>query len=38
MNWAWVYFYRPYLQFMYLERHVSLFYSPEPGPGILVWF
>lgn len=37
MNWAWVYFYRPYLQFMYLNNAYH-FYSPEPGPGVLVWF
>jgi hypothetical protein len=37
MNWAWTYFYRPYLQFMYLNNAYH-FYSPEPGPGILVWF
>ena len=37
MNWAWAYLYRPYLQFMYLNNAYH-FYSPEPGPGILVWF
>src|SRR5207253_4479160 len=37
MNWAWIYVYRPYLQFMYLNNAYH-FYSPEPGPGILVWF
>lgn len=37
MNWAWAYFYRPYLQFMYLNNAYH-FYSPEPGPGTLVWF
>lgn len=37
MNWAWTYLYRPYLQFMYLNNAYH-FYSPEPGPGILVWF
>jgi hypothetical protein len=37
MNWAWTYFYRPYLQFMYLNNAYH-FYSPEPGPGVLVWF
>jgi hypothetical protein len=37
MNWAWAYLYRPYLQFMYLNNAYH-FYSPEPGPGVLVWF
>jgi hypothetical protein len=37
MNWAWTYLYRPYLQFMYLNNAYH-FYSPEPGPGTLVWF
>jgi hypothetical protein len=37
MNWAWTYVYRPYLQFMYLNNAYH-FYSPEPGPGIMVWF
>lgn len=37
MHWAWNYLYRPYLQFMYLNNAYH-FYSPEPGPGILVWF
>jgi hypothetical protein len=37
MNWAWTYFYRPYLQFMYLNNAYH-FYSPEPGPGIMDWF
>jgi hypothetical protein len=35
-NWAWVYFYRPYLGFMYLNNAYH-FYSPEPGPPTLVW-
>ena len=33
----WVRFYRPYLQFMYLNNAYH-FYSPEPGPPALVWF
>jgi hypothetical protein len=33
----WVYFYRPYLQFMYLNNAYH-FYSPEPGPAPLLWF
>ena len=33
----WVHFYRPYLQFMYLNNAYH-FYSPEPGPPSLVWF
>jgi hypothetical protein len=37
MHWAWTYVYRPYLQFMYLNNAYH-FYSPEPGPGIMVWF
>lgn len=37
MNWAWTYFYRPYLQFMYLNNAYH-FYSPEPGPGVMIWF
>jgi hypothetical protein len=37
MNWGWAYLYRPYLQFMYLNNAYH-FYSPEPGPGVLVWF
>ena len=32
--WLW---YRPYLQFMYLNNAYH-FYSPEPGPPALVWF
>ena len=33
----WVYFYRPYLDFMYLDNSYH-FYSPEPGPTTLLWF
>lgn len=33
---AWVYFFRPYLSFMYLNNAYH-FYSPEPGPPTLVW-
>ncbi len=33
----WAYFYRPYLQFMYLNNSYH-FYSPEPGPTTLLWF
>ena len=33
----WVRFYRPYLQFMYLNNAYH-FYSPEPGPPSVVWF
>jgi hypothetical protein len=36
-NQAWSYFYRPYLQFMYLNNAYR-FYSPEPGPATLIWF
>src|SRR5262249_22093471 len=40
-NWAvgtlWTYFYRPYLQFMYLNNAYH-FYSPEPGPATQLWF
>lgn len=35
-NWAWVYFYRPYVGFMYLGNAYH-FYSPDPGPPTLVW-
>ena len=31
------YFYRPYLEFMYLNNAYH-FYSPEPGPPSVVWF
>ena len=33
---AWVLFYRPYLQFMYLNNAYQ-FYSPEPGPAVQLW-
>jgi hypothetical protein len=33
----WTYFYRPYLQFMYLNNAYH-FYSPEPGPASQLWF
>jgi hypothetical protein len=36
-NQAWTYFYRPYLQFLYLNNAYR-FYSPEPGPAALLWF
>jgi hypothetical protein len=35
-NQLWTRFYRPYLQFMYLNNAYH-FYSPEPGPATLVW-
>jgi hypothetical protein len=34
---VWTRFYRPYLQFMYLNNAYH-FYSPEPGPPTLLWF
>jgi hypothetical protein len=36
-NKAWSHVFRPYLQFMYLNNAYH-FYSPEPGPPILLWF
>jgi hypothetical protein len=33
----WNFFYRPQLQFMYLNNAYH-FYSPEPGPAVLMWF
>jgi hypothetical protein len=33
----WTHFYRPYLQFVYLNNAYH-FYSPEPGPAVLLWF
>jgi hypothetical protein len=36
-NQLWVRFYRPYLQFFYLNNAYH-FYSPEPGPAELLWF
>jgi len=35
--WLWGKVYRPYLQFFYLNNAYH-FYSPEPGPPVLVWF
>jgi hypothetical protein len=35
-NYSWITFYRPYLQFMYLNNAYH-FYSPEPGPPTLMW-
>ncbi len=32
----WTHFYRPYLQFMYLNNAYH-FYSPDPGPATLLW-
>jgi hypothetical protein len=37
INQLWVGVYRPYLHFMYLNNAYH-FYSPDPGPPILVWF
>jgi hypothetical protein len=36
-NVAWTHFYRPYLELLYLNNAYH-FYSPEPGPGALIWF
>jgi hypothetical protein len=36
-NALWTVFYRPYLQFVYLNNAYH-FYSPEPGPPTLLWF
>jgi hypothetical protein len=33
----WAHVYRPYLEFFYLVNAYH-FYSPDPGPGTLVWF
>ena len=33
----WSHVYRPYLEFFYLVNAYH-FYSPDPGPGTLVWF
>jgi hypothetical protein len=33
----WLVFYRPYLQFTYMNNAYH-FYSPEPGPAPLLWF
>jgi hypothetical protein len=37
VNQLWVGLYRPYLNFMYLNNAYH-FYSPEPGPPMLLWF
>lgn len=37
INQLWVGVYRPYLYFMYLNNAYH-FYSPDPGPPMLVWF
>jgi hypothetical protein len=37
INQLWGGVYRPYLHFMYLNNAYH-FYSPDPGPPILVWF
>ena len=36
-NVLWTRFYRPYLEFMYLNNAYH-FYAPEPGPATLAWF
>jgi hypothetical protein len=36
-NVLWTHFYRPYLEFMYLNNAYH-FYAPEPGPATLAWF
>jgi hypothetical protein len=33
----WHYFYRPYLEFMFLNNAYH-FYSPDPGPSTFLWF
>jgi hypothetical protein len=37
VNQLWTGVYRPYLHFMYLNNAYH-FYSPDPGPPMLVWF
>jgi hypothetical protein len=37
INQLWVGFYRPYLHFCYLNNAYH-FYSPDPGPPMLLWF
>lgn len=37
VTYVWTYFYRPYLEFMYLNNAYH-FYSPDPGPASLLWF
>lgn len=34
---VWMHFYRPYLEFMYLNNAYR-FYSPEPAPSTQLWF
>jgi len=34
---AWAYVYRPYLGFLH-QNNAYHFYSPDPGPPVLVWF
>jgi hypothetical protein len=36
-QYIWANVYQPYLEFMYLNNAYH-FYSPEPGPGINIWF
>jgi len=36
-SYLWGKFYRPYLQFLYMNNAYH-FYSPEPGPAVLLWF
>jgi hypothetical protein len=33
----WSFFYRPHLQFMYLNSSYH-YMAPEPGPSVLIWF
>jgi hypothetical protein len=33
----WMYVYRPYLQFMYMNNAYH-YYAPDPGPASLLWF
>src|SRR5438132_1703223 len=33
----WFYFYRPHLEYLYLDRSYN-YYSPDPGPTSLLWF
>lgn len=35
-NAVWTHFYRPYLEFMYLNNAYH-FYSPDPGPATMLW-
>jgi hypothetical protein len=34
---VWTWFYRPYLEFMYLNNAYH-FYAPEPGPASYLWY